>query len=262
MPFHFLIPAHPLRPAVPDETFADQVAALRQAGFSVSLVTDAAIDGGKPLRGVPDGSTVVYRGWMFNAGQYSRLVAAVGAAGGRPLTSVEQYLVCHHIPHWYPLVAEFTPETRVLDAGRDYVEQLADLGWGTYFVKDFVKSLKTSAGSVVRDPADLPHVLAEMRRVRGEIEGGVVVRRFEAFIPGSERRYFVLAGVPYDPDGREPPPLVREVAARVPSPFFTADVVERADGRLRLVEVGDGQVSDLVGWTAQAFAEAWWRHAG
>jgi len=32
-------------------------------------------------------------------------------------------------------------------------------------------------------------------------------------------------------------------------------IVERIDGQLRVVEVGDGQVSDLVGWTPEQFAK-------
>jgi hypothetical protein len=45
----------------------------------------------------------------------------------------------------------------------------------------------------------------------------------------------------------------------LPSKFFSVDVARRADGRLRVVEVGDGQVSDLVGWSAEAFAAMWVR---
>jgi len=51
--------------------------------------------------------------------------------------------------------------------------------------------------------------------------------------------------------------MVARVAGRIPSQFFSVDVVRRADGILRIVEVGDGQVSDLVGWSADAFAAMW-----
>ena len=40
-------------------------------------------------------------------------------------------------------------------------------------------------------------------------------------------------------------------------PFFSVDVATRADGILRVVEIGDGQVSDLVGWESARFAELW-----
>ena len=53
------------------------------------------------------------------------------------------------------------------------------------------------------------------------------------------------------------PDLVRTCAERIPSKFFSVDIVRRRDGELRVVEVGDGQVSDLVGWSAGALARAW-----
>jgi hypothetical protein len=48
-----------------------------------------------------------------------------------------------------------------------------------------------------------------------------------------------------------------ECARRIGSAFFSVDVAMRADAVLRVVEIGDGQVSDLVGWDATRFAELW-----
>ena len=45
------------------------------------------------------------------------------------------------------------------------------------------------------------------------------------------------------------------------SRFFSVDVAKRDDGVLRVVEVGDGQVSDLVGWSVERFVEMWRRSA-
>ncbi|WP_445251522.1 MULTISPECIES: ATP-grasp domain-containing protein [unclassified Microcoleus] len=41
------------------------------------------------------------------------------------------------------------------------------------------------------------------------------------------------------------------------SKFFSVDAVEPQDGVKRIVEIGDGQVSDLVGWSAARFAQLW-----
>ena len=163
----------------------------------------------------------------------------------------------HHLPKWYPLIAEFTPETRVLAADADWESELRSLGWSAFFIKDYVKSLKTSRGSIVRDPSEIGVVVAEMRQFRGDIEGGLCVRRVEPFVTISERRYFVLDGQASSPDGQRVPDLVLRVASRIPSPFFSVDVIRRDDGVLRVVEVGDGQVSDLVGWSASAFVAMW-----
>jgi hypothetical protein len=97
-----------------------------------------------------------------------------------------------------------------------------------------------------------------MRKYRGEIEGGICVRKVEDFVQESERRYFVLNGVAYAADSDHPTlAIVQECADRIPAKFFSVDVVQRADGVWRLVEIGDGQVSDLVGWPPEKFAEIW-----
>jgi hypothetical protein len=92
-----------------------------------------------------------------------------------------------------------------------------------------------------------------MKRFRGVIEGGFCVRRVEKFLLATERRYFVLDGTAHANEG-DVPSIVYECARRHRSRFFSVDVVERDDGQLRIVEVGDGQVSDLVGWELQRFA--------
>jgi len=254
--WHFLFPSGST-PDAPDEMFADQHAALTEAGFTASICPDSVLAGFKPLRGIPIGSKVVYRGWMATAEEYAALVRAIERAGGVPLTSQQEYLTAHHLPNWYPLLAEFTPETRVFSPDADLVAELRALDWGSYFVKDFVKSLKSGRGSVVRDPADAPAVVSELREYRGRIEGGICVRRVEEFMPETEQRYFVLRGVVYAGGAEPVPDVVRACAERVRSPFFSVDVVRRRDGVLRVVEVGDGQVSDLVGWSASAFASLW-----
>jgi hypothetical protein len=254
--WHFLFP-NGSTPDASDVMFADQSAALTAAGFTASICADSVLSGVRPLRGIPAGSTVVYRGWMATADEYAALARAVDRAGAVPLTSPGEYLAAHHLPNWYPLIADFTPETRVFPTDADLVAELQALDWGSYFVKDFVKSLKSGRGSVVRDPADAPAVVAELREYRGRVEGGVCVRRVEEFVPDSERRYFVLRGTAFA-GGTDPiPDVVRACAERVPSPFFSIDVVRRRDGVLRVVEIGDGQVSDLVGWSAGAFAAIW-----
>lgn len=256
---HFLFPEGS-DANVPDEMFADQMETLIAAGFTVSLCSDAVLAGVRPLRGVPPGSTVVYRGWMVTADEYAALARAVERSKARPFTSPVEYLATHHLPNWYPLLADLTPETRVFPESADIEAELRLLGWGAYFLKDYVKSLKTARGSVVRNPADVQSVIDEMREYRGRIEGGICVRRVEEFEPESERRYFVLRGVGYAASESEPvSDVVRRCAERVPSPFFSVDVVRRRDGQLRVVEVGDGQVSDLVGWSPAEFAAMWRR---
>jgi hypothetical protein len=254
--WHFLFP-NGSTPDAPDEMFADQHAALTAAGFTASICTDSVLAGVKPLRDVPPGTTVVYRGWMTTAEEYAALVRAIERCEAGPLTFTDEYLAAHHLPNWYPTLADLTPETRVFPPDADLDAELRKLGWGSYFIKDFVKSLKTGRGSVVHDPAEAPAVVAELREYRGRIEGGICVRRVEEFLPESEQRYFVLKGIGYAATGGSVPRVVQQCAERVVSPFFSVDVARRSDGELRVVEIGDGQVSDLVGWSAVAFASLW-----
>ena len=101
----------------PDEMFAEQWKALTAAGFSTSLCSDAVLAGARPLRGLPAGSTVVYRGWMATPEEYAALVRAVEACGALPFTRPDEYLAAHYLPNWYPLLADLTPEetTAILD---------------------------------------------------------------------------------------------------------------------------------------------------
>jgi hypothetical protein len=255
---HFLLPRDPQGGNIPEDFFEEQAVALEAAGFGYSLLGSSVLGRGKGLNGIPRGATVIYRGWMLNAEEYGRLAGAVEEAGGTPFTSPREYLTAHHLPNWYSLIPDLTPETRVYPADADLGRELAALGWDGFFIKDYVKSLKTAAGSLIHDPSQIERVVAEMRDYRGEIEGGVCVRRVEDFIVETERRYFVIQGRAYAADPAGPiPHIVAACAERIPSPFFSVDVVRRRDGVERVVEVGDGQVSDLVGWSAEAFAEVW-----
>lgn len=255
---HFLFPSDPLDPKEADDIFREQAEAMRDLGFGISLFSleDLQI-GNFKLRGpIPQGATVVYRGWMMEAGEYQKLVDLIDSRGAMPLTSVEAYLRCHHLPNRYPLICEFTAETRIFPSDCDLSTELATLGWDRYFLKDYVRSLKTSVGSVVSKPDQVATVLAEMKRIRGTIEGGICVRRFESFRQGSETRYFVVNGVPHAPCDRVPD-VVTECARRLQSPFFSIDVAIREDGAERVIEIGDGQLSDLVGWGVDDFAKLW-----
>jgi len=86
-----------------------------------------------------------------------------------------------------------------------------------------------------------------MEKYRGKIEGGLCVRRVEQIQADSEVRYFVVDRICYSPDGGPVPELVEAAGTRIDSRFFSVDVARRSDGELRIIEIGDGQVSDLGG---------------
>jgi hypothetical protein len=252
---HILYPSNPLRAKQPDEQFSAEVEAVRAVGFSVFLFSleDFHSGGFRTFPPLPSASEILHRGWMMSTDEYERLVMSVSAVGSRLAASREAYLASHHLPQWYPQLADLTPETRIYPLDCDLESELRVLNWPEFFIKDYVKSLKTSVGSRITKAEQVNAVVADMRRFRGVIEGGFCVRRVENFLADTERRYFVIDGVPHAPEGNVPP-IVHECAKRLASRFYSVDVVRRADGQLRIVEVGDGQVSDLVGWTPGQFA--------
>ena len=87
---------------------------------------------------------------------------------------------------------------------------------------------------------------------RGEIEGGIALRKVEQFRPDTELRYFVFNGKPYSPN-KVIPTIVEEISERHDVSFYSVDIIENTDGQHRLIEIGDGQVSDKKTWTVEDF---------
>src|SRR5277367_5737451 len=256
---HFLFPPSPLNLRMIDEAFQDQAIALKQAGFGTSIVD---IDAGRISPSVLPENHCVYRGWMLNSEEYQHYLATVITNRATPFTPLDQYVMAHHLPNWYPLVSRFTPKTEVFPTdGGNIVESISALGWAKFQLKDYVKSLKTGDGSVITERKQIAPALENMVKYRGTIEGGIVVRSYEEFFAGSEKRYFVINGRYYGQQSAfdiRAMRILEEVKGLIPSPFWSIDIAMRVeDGEFRVVEIGDGQVSDLVGWTEQRFAQVW-----
>ncbi len=256
----FLFPSDYFSVKKPDEGFIDQVSCFRSARFETSVISLENL-GTAASKIIPQPATddpIVYRGWMLSAADYGTLVETVERTGCSMLISQDQYLSTHYLPNWYGLINDLTPETRFFSIEDDLEQALRCLGWDGFFIKDYVKSLKTSIGARINDPAAIGMVIAEMEKFRGQIEGGICVRRLEDFRVETEQRYFVLHGKVFAADSNTKiPDIVLDCAKRISSPFFSVDAIDRADGVQRIVEIGDGQVSDLVGWTAERFVQLW-----
>lgn len=249
-----LYPADTFSPKVADEVYADEFAAAQAVELPVSIFSFEDFQSGtfRPRPAIQSGETVLYRGWMLTPADYARLFEAIVASGGTPVTDVAAYTLCHHFPRWYPLLSEFTAETLTFSQDDDIVAALASHGWHGCFLKDYVKSLSTDGGSVVCDLSAIPSVITKMLKYRGQIEGGLCARRLEDYDTSTERRYFVWRGQAHSGTG-EIPQVVTEAASRVSSPFFSVDVARRSDGVLRVIELGDGQVSDRKHWDCHNF---------
>lgn len=260
-----LVPADPLDPRRVDEHFAAEAAAARNADQSVGLIDhDALVAGrsGDVLRRIPAGDAeVVYRGWMVRSEEYRRLDESLAARGLHLRTSAAAYRRAHELPGWFDTLAPVTPESAWTDGGslEAFEACCRTLGTGPAVLRDFTKSLKHSwaDAAFIPDVSDLDGALRVAGRfleLRGDdLVGGLVVRRFERFVSPEARTWWVdgecrlVTAHPDTPHETTPAPELTEVAPLVRAldlPFVTVDMVLRDDGAWRVVELGDGQVSD------------------
>lgn len=251
-----LFPYNPLNEKEADGPFNEEYLRLKELGVECSLFDydTLAFDEFRPKPRLDEGDTVLYRGWMLNPEAYNKLSNLVNKRGGEMLTTTADFIKSHHLPGWYDSVLEFTPETIFIENEEEIVSQAQKSGWGKYFVKDYVKSNYSERGSIANSPLEVQEIIGLIREHRGEIEGGIALRKVEELIEESEVRYFVFNGKPYSPNGTIPA-LVSKIAARHKVPFYSVDVVQRTDSELRLIEIGDGQVSDRKNWDANLFCE-------
>jgi hypothetical protein len=119
-----------IEPKRPDAQFRDQFYELQKLGFGTSIVRledlGEGICGSQPR--IPARAMVVYRGWMLTPTQYEKLVALIRSHHASPLVPLEIYLPCHYLPNWYPLVSEFTAETKIFPVRSDLADKLKTLG--------------------------------------------------------------------------------------------------------------------------------------
>ena len=270
-----LVPGDPLRPRRPDEHFAAEAAAAREAGWQVAVIDhDAAArdDGAETaVSGVRVSGTAIYRGWMLRPDHYAALERALAGRDVTVRTSAAQYRQAHELPGWYDGLAAVTPES-VWTVGDDrdgFDKARAALGDGGAVLRDYTKSMKHywhEAAYIpdVADGAAAWRVASRFRELRGDdFAGGFVLRRFESFT-GAEVRTWWVDGVcrlvtahPDTPGDlpRDSPDLSGISTGGLP--FVTVDLALREDGRWRVVELGDGQVSDRPTTTpAEAFIDA------
>ena len=257
----FLFPADPLRPRAVDEHFAAQAAVVRAAGGQVALIDHDALLQGRPHDSVrrvpPDFPPAWYRGWMIPSAGY----AALAATGTALLTTPDDYRRAHELPGWYGDFAAVTPASVwTTHLTTDLAELVAPLGAGAGIVKDFVKSRKHewSEACYVPDLTDtgtLTRVVHTFLQRQGDsLAGGLVIRRFEELDRAESRVWWldgkaILVGPHPDTPELSPQPDLSVVPEKALPRFATTDLARRADGEWRVVEVGDGQVSDLPAGT-------------
>ncbi|MFD6888598.1 ATP-grasp domain-containing protein [Streptomyces sp. NPDC059957] len=266
----------PLNERRPDAHFAEEARAVRAAGGDIGLIDHDALlagDAGRAVARVPSGAGELwYRGWMIPAARYADLDAALRERGCALRVTPDAYRRAHELPGWYEAFAGLTPPSRwlaTLPGQTPEPDRLADAAAGlpsrAGIVKDYVKSRKHQWAEAchlpdLADRAAVHRVVNRFVELQGEdLAGGVVLRAFEQFTAAegvaTEVRVWwrdaeprLVTAHPDSPYAEAAAPdlgPVRAAVAELGCAFVTTDLALRADGAWRVVEVGDGQVSDL-----------------
>lgn len=253
MNISFLYPTDPFSPKKIDEAFAQEASLVKERGFEIYLINTDEIESSKVIPVLNSDDNLIYRGWMLNESSYRTLYKKVN---NKLLTSPEQYLYSHHLPNWYPDIKDYTMNSMYC-VGEDIGNLYKEWGNKPAFVKDYVKSLKTGNPPIISSQEELISVIANMKKFRGCIEGGIVLRDAKPLLTDTESRFFVLNGNIYNNGSLlslEMNDIAQEISKKVTnSTFFSIDLVKDSSGKVWLVEIGDGQVSDSVGWSQTDF---------
>lgn len=252
----FLYPSNPINVRQVDDLYVEEYLYAKQAGLSVHCFDIENIESSSIFPLIAEDSAIVYRGYMLNERSYIHLEKRFGY---RLIVSKSDYLNAHHFPNWYKEVQFFTIQSIVSD--EDTVFNDFKKFGGRAFIKDYVKSLKTGKGSIVDSDEDLKRALSDMKFYRGAIEGGIVLRQVVNFKPDSEIRFFVVNSTIFSPKKHidsDMYALVEQVVKQLDRKklkFYTVDVATTQEGKNIVIEIGDGQVSDYVGWELKDFVK-------
>jgi hypothetical protein len=235
--FGFIFPNDYFNLKKVDPDFAAVYAICKDAGYATALLDQSTCKAATALTA----ERYFYKGWMLNPEDYISVSVNVPL-----MVNPDSYLASHHITGWYSKLKDYTFETLFTDNPvKDFVES----GWQKAILKDYVKSLNTGAGSVITDAESISAAVQGLKKYRGTIEGGLVLRQFEDIKPETERRFFVLDGIVYGArDNLAMFSFAQEVSQLHTCLFYSLDIVEDFNGQFRVVEIGDGQVSDFKEW--------------
>ena len=254
--FCFIYPSLPFSVKTIDPMYKDEQTQAESMGFNTACMDlEELFDNSfKTSKLIEAGTTLIYRGWMLKDYQYENFVNLAKNKGLHVITNTEQYVASHYISGWYPHISNLTFPS-VFQENYDFIDTLLEnTNFTSYFIKDYVKSLTTSRGSIAHNSQEVKDIVNELIEKRGEIEKGLCVREFHELSKTLEERYFVFQGKAYSRNDIIPP-IVLEAVNLHCFPFFSIDVAQKASGEDIIVEIGDAQVSDIKLWTVQKFYE-------
>jgi len=271
---NFLFCNSPLYPKRPDEDYEQEYKAAK-THYSCALFSFEDINCGKlSLYGEKISGLTIYRGWMMSPETYMLLYEKLEEENIILINSPQEYETFHLLPGWYNDFKEYTAFSVWEDKGTlNSVMEITKGLTGSYIVKDYVKSRKhewydACFISNIADKVNTSKVVGNfIERQGSDLVGGVVLRQYEKLKPigfheksgmpiSEEYRAFIFAGRILIVDSywkKDDKCLfsddeilwIRSLIKKVKSNFVTIDLARREDGRLIIIEMGDGQVSGL-----------------
>lgn len=251
----FLYPESYVKKGVVEESFQEEFDELKSHNLNVHIFNTLNID--EEDFSYCKNKEVIYRGWCLKIEEYEALENKIREAGGRMISTKDQYFMGRYMSQWVPLIEELTPKTHFFKNNSAALEFISHHNEHPYFVKDQVKSLKDVASkNIMNHREELEEWVQEVEYFNGEIEGGICLREVEEFQLDTEIRFFVLDGKIYSKDNKTiVPEIVSEVAERINLPFFSVDIILNEKEEWRVVEITDGQVSQSITWDLNSFAK-------
>lgn len=260
----YVFPCNPLSGRGYDSEFQNEVNALKWTDAHVASVDHDQLRSGDAvlkMNNAPVDDVVVYRGWMMNLAEYTVFYTALQNKGYSTLTSPSEYALAHQIDGWIEAFQDITFNTVLLplNPSQDEVQNaVTRLGSEKFFIKDYVKSLKTDATLSVATAETLFDTIQRFQEAQGDwLTGGIVVREYidlpddRVEIRGWWRDGVWKAFTTHPDYGDEtfefniPTALMKDISDRLTAlgvHFVSVDFTPTANG-WKVVEIGDGQVS-------------------
>jgi hypothetical protein len=291
MKLKLLFPCDYFDKSAPDEAYKEEYAIAKSIGFDIVLFNyDEFLEEGKTkIEENPDNvgieehfhtlCHILYRGWMMDVRNYSRLENLMEDNGYELVNSSFSYEATHHFDMAYCNLEHKidTPNMIELRFNMDKKWEWHDsaLGWmplldiknhfTDYFImKDNVKSVKGTDFpdkiSVDIGEKEFNELIDKFKELRGDLYTGSII--LKQYVPlkryadsTNEWRVFYFLDRPLtisvnsnQPDNapRVPDELINhKVLLSMESMFYTIDFAETEEGKWIVIETGDGQVSGL-----------------
>lgn len=150
------------------------------------------------------------------------------------IISPQSHEYSHYIDGWYPDIQDVTFETTLFQKNDyDGIETFINNSSKTkFFIKDYVKSLPNSRGSIASSLKDVFNIMHQLETYHG-IQKGIAIRNFHNLDTDSEQRHFVYDGHIFSNGevslSSEIMDAVKKLSAK--SIFFAVDTVFDKDGR-------------------------------